>query len=82
MRAAPDKRFLSMPLSPGKKYLYVLNSSLKETREDEIIINGEFRRVSDAGLPREMLVPSRWEKGKTIVPLRLHPAEGTLLLLE
>jgi hypothetical protein len=82
MRAAPDKRFLSMPLSPGKKYLYVLNSSLKETREDEIIIKGEFRCVSDAGLPREMLVPSRWEKGETIVPLRLHPAEGTLLLLE
>ena len=82
MRAAPDKTFLSMPRSPGKKYLYVLNSSLKETVEDEIIINGEFRRVSDAGLPREMLVPSRCEKGKTIVPLRLHPAEGTLLLLE
>ena len=66
----------------GKKYMYVLNPSLVQTRTGEIVIQGRVRRVVDHNLQRPIIVPVNYTNDTSLINMRLAPAEGTLLEIE
>ena len=66
----------------GKRFLYVLNSSVDKEQEGDILIRGTVRRVVDQGLRRAIIAPTKSEQGMTIIKMKLAPAEGTLLVVE
>jgi len=63
------------------KFMYILNSSLKETADDEILVKGRFEKITDKGLQCPMVIPAQYADGFTTFKMHLAPAEGTLLVL-
>jgi len=68
----------------GRRYLFITNSQLRETVTDEIILDGNYKKVYDLGLGAHCTVPSKPSKGIpdcTTIKTRLAPGEGTCLEL-
>ena len=78
-----NNRFDLVMRESGKtRYLYVLNSSLTKTAEDEIVIDRKVKTIVDDGLRRPMRVPFICDQGQTVFTLKLAPAEGTLITMD
>lgn len=64
----------------GVRYLYVLNSSITDTKVTELSLSGKYS-IEDIGMPNSLKVPSVCKNGRTIFNVRLAPAEMTLFKL-
>ncbi|MDD5707768.1 MAG: beta-galactosidase [Kiritimatiellae bacterium] len=77
-----DSRLDLAVRSDGKHtYVYILNSSLKETIESDVFVQGKYAEAQDLGLQRPVYVPLTRQDGRTTFRVHLAPAEGTLVQL-
>jgi hypothetical protein len=66
----------------GRQYLCVMNRNVDEPVTDTVVLAGEFKRGVDLDVPGGFPVAFRAGKGQTSFPLRLAPAEFTMIALE
>ena len=62
----------------GKRFLYLLNSSLDKTSTAELSLSGKYD-ISDIGMPEKQKVSAVYKDGRTWFKIRLAPAGMTLL---
>jgi len=77
-----DNRF-QLAMRQGKdgiRYLSLLNPDCYETLEDEIVLEGEYKKVADISNNFPLL--PEIQKGKTSFKVRLTPAEGVMIRIE
>ena len=66
----------------SQRYLFALNPHTRDTREDEITLNGNYWSGMDLGVGSGIPVPSTIQNNETRLRLRLHPGEGTVIALQ
>jgi hypothetical protein len=63
------------------RYLFVLNPHTRDIREDEITVSGRYPHCTDLGVGSGLPLPVSAEVSQTKFHVRLHPGEGTVILL-
>jgi len=75
---------LHMAMRQGKgeatKYLSLLNPDCNETREEEIVLAGEYKRITD--ISDNFPIVPRISGGETSFKIRLSPAETAMIRIE
>jgi hypothetical protein len=65
----------------GHRYLFALNPSTREVRQDEVIVAGNYQHCSDLGIGSGIPIPVTQDGRTTRFTLRLEPGEGTAIQL-
>jgi hypothetical protein len=79
-----EKNFFELVLREdkrGNRYLFALNPHTREIRQDQLKLAGRFARCVDLGVGSGVKMPAVFNNGETRISLRLHPGEGTVILL-
>ncbi|MGZ4988703.1 MAG: beta-galactosidase, partial [Limisphaerales bacterium] len=65
----------------GHRFLFALNPSTREVRQDDVVLAGKYNRCFDLGIGSGVPIPVTHDAKTTKISLRLEPGEGTAIEL-
>lgn len=65
----------------GEEYLFIINLDAKQSHQGEVSVWGRFTNVVDLSCEARPRVPVKYEKGRTLIPVRLSPGDMVFLSL-